>query len=199
MAGFTDDDRVLNRLPPLLAALVAAELSAGNAVASTGSHHPAPPSGGVVMLAHDLRTPLPTGVSAYARDASTHHMEVTDDQKRYWVLTAPHPPPEIPDMDAIRASRAAHPASPPKRLRLTGTIDMDVRGETLVYREAERRATIVWTWTDGSTLYPSTLSGWHSADPRQELPMTDEELEAVLRRFVDFARQHLAADLHIGD
>lgn len=197
----SEHQRVLDRFPPLLKALVEAELQAGNRIIDAGAGHPAPPAGDLIKLERDLLTwKDTTGLQLHARHASTHHQEVTDDQRFFWILTAPLPPPPEPDMDAIRTARNHVPPPPPVvRAYPHDTVEMDVRGETLILHEADRRCDIVWTWSRGNILYRSSLSTWWYPAEQRSQAMTDAEKERVLERLMDYARIHIGANTELKD
>jgi len=189
----------LAQFPIGLLKLIEAELAAGNSIVEWGGGHPAPPAGGMVKLAHDLRTTMPTGLVAYARDSSLYHTEITDPERSYWILTAPHPPPPPVDMDAIRAMNAPITSAPEPAEQLPGTIEMDIRGELLIYRDEKRRTDIIWTWSNGNRIYPSSLSPWWHLIEKRTIAMTEEERKGMLARFIDFARSNIASDVIIKD
>ena len=184
--------KVLDRFPDRLKELVLSELRAGNRIVSAGGGHPAPPAGEQIMLAHDLMGEHDvTGLDVYARNTSLHHVEITDDARFYWVLTAPLPAPAEPDMNAIRQRIASQALPPEPKVYPPGTVEMDYRGEMLIYHEADRKADIIWTWNKGSRLYRSTLSPWWYRTERVSRSMTDEERDMVLERFMAFAHVHI--------
>lgn len=188
--------------PPALRALVEAEVAAGNEILEVGAGHPAPPAGCMVKLAHDLRTwgDGVDGLSLYARNSSTHHQEITDADRFHWILTAPLPPPPEPDMDAIRLAHGYRPAPPPpQRTFPNDHVELDYRGEMLILHEADRRTDIVWTWNQGDRLYRSSLSPWWYPQERRSQPMTDEEKDQVIARFLDFARIHINSRIELHD
>jgi hypothetical protein len=101
----------VDALPPALRALLNAELAAGNRIVSAGHHHPAPPVGAFVMLEQPVSTQPRRSthdISFYDRNSSSYRGEFADSQRFFFVLEAPGPEPEPPDMDAIR--EAANPA-----------------------------------------------------------------------------------------
>lgn len=94
-------------LPPVLRALLDAELAAGNTVIEVGHTHPAPPVGAYFKLARPVSTrPRESGggLQFYERNSSQYSGEFTDAKRFFWILEAPLPPPPEPDMDAIRAA-----------------------------------------------------------------------------------------------
>ena len=191
---------VLDRFPPTLRALVLAELDAGNTIVEAGAGHPAPPAGDLIKLAHDLRTPLAEGLAAYARNGSSHHTEVSDADRMFWVLTAPHAPPPEPDMDLIRAAHNTPPPSVPvPREYPPGSIELDHRGEMLILHETDRRTEIVWTWNRGNQLYRSSLGPWWYLKERRSQTMTEEEREEVISRFLEFARRNIGSNIELRD
>ena len=192
--------RVLDRFPPALRAWVLEELAAGNTILEVGAGHPAPPAGDMIKLALDMRTQLATGLVAYARNGSLHHTEVTDADRMFWVLTAPHAPPPEPDMNMIRAvHNTPPPPLPAPREYPPGSIEMDHRGEMLILHEADRRTEIVWTWNRGNQLYRSSLGPWWYPKDWRSQPMTDEEKEQVIARFMEFARTHIGTNVELRD
>ena len=71
------------------------------------------------------------------------------------------------------------------------TVEIDLRGETLIYREEGRKATVICTFGGDPCLVPRTLSGWwHDADRREE-PMSHEESALLIARIADHCRNHL--------
>lgn len=98
----------VDALPPLLRALLDAELAAGNGIADVGHSFPAPPIGAFFLLEREVSTrPRATGDGLLFRNrhGSTHSGEFTDSDLRFFLLEPPEPPPAEPDMDAIRRSR----------------------------------------------------------------------------------------------
>ncbi len=197
--------RVLLAFPPALRQLVEAELAAGNGIQHAGGGFPAPPAGAQVMLTEALRAdpPLLDGLVVRERNSSLNHLEITDGQGFYWVLTPPLPPPEPPDMDAIR--RQHQPPPLPLPAAPLGHADgerleMDIRGETLVYHRAGRTAYLAWTYTQGHRVYRSSLREWAGPEPGQTAPLTVEEREAVLQRIIQLAQGRLGlSDVRIED
>ncbi len=183
-----EEQGILDRFPAVLRALLDAELAAGNRILSVDMAHPAAPVGGRVMLAHDLFTrDLPTGLRLHARYAGSHHQEVTDATGHCHVVTAPLEQLPEPDMDAIR--RAHDPQAPLKEEThaASWTVEADIPGEELIYREEGRRASVRWTWNGGSRIDPGSLSAWWVSAERREEPMTPQERERVLRRLMQYA------------
>ncbi len=94
-------------LPPVLRALLDAELAAGNTITEVGHTHPAPPVGAYFKLARPVSTrPRESGggLQFYERNSSQYSGEFTDAKRFFWILEPPLPPPPEPDMDAIRAA-----------------------------------------------------------------------------------------------
>lgn len=198
-----EHQHVLDRFPPLLKALVEAELRAGNRIIDAGAGHPAPPAGDMIKLEKDLLTfgsGSNEGLRLYARNSSAHHQELTDEQGLFWVLTAPLPPPPEPDMNAIRAPRGHQPPPLPiERKYPHDTVEMDYRGEMLILHETDRRTDIVWTWSRGNILYRSSLGPWWYPAERRSQAMPEEEKERVIQRFMDYARVHIGSDIELRD
>lgn len=72
----------------------------------------------------------------------------------------------------------------------TFTVEIDLRGETLIYREANRRATVICTFGGDPCIVPRTLSGWWYPADRREVPMTEEEGAELIRTIGDHCRSH---------
>ncbi len=197
--------RVLSAFPPALRQLVEAELAAGNGIQHAGGGFPAPPAGAQVMLTSHLRASPPhlEGLVVRERNSSLNHLEITDGQGFYWVLTPPLPPPEPPDMDAIRRQHEPPPpAAPPAPLGRTPDerLEMDIRGETLVYHRDGRTAYLTWTYTQGHRVYRSSLREWAGPGPGQSTALAGEEREAVLQRIVQLAQGRLGlSDIRIEE
>jgi hypothetical protein len=195
--------RILDRFPPALKALVEAEIAAGNTIIDAGAGHPAPPAGHMIKLAHDLRTrttDVNDGLSVYPRNTSTHHTEITDADRFFFILTAAHPPPPLPDMNAIRDARNYSPlplVTPV--VHAPGSIEMDYRGEMLIYHEAGRSTDIVWTWNRGNHYYRSSLTHWWYPAERRSVPFTDEEKETVLAKFIGYQHTHIGSTVKVVD
>lgn len=93
------------QFPPLLRALLEAELAAGNTILQAGHSFPAPPAGAYFKLSRAFSTrPRQSGDGLKFRDynSSTISGGFTDERGFYHLLEPPLPPPPEPDMDAIR-------------------------------------------------------------------------------------------------
>lgn len=77
------------------------------------------------------------------------------------------------------------------------TLEMDFRGEVLILHETDRRTTIVWTWSRGSALYRSSLNPWWYPIERRSRPMSEEEKERVIERFMAYARVHIGSNIEL--
>ncbi|MCB0771895.1 MAG: hypothetical protein KDB93_00805 [Flavobacteriales bacterium] len=199
-----DHQAVLDRFPPALRALAGSELALGNRIIHAGAGHPAPPAGAQIMFAQDLLTrdrELLNGLHCYDRNASTHHQEVSDADRFFWILTVPLPPPPEPDMDAIRDRANLATEQPPAVMRVytCNEVELDYRGEMLILHEQDRRTDIVWTWNRGNQLYRSSLSPWWYPDERRSQEMTEAEKEAVIQRFLEFARRNISPNIELRD
>ncbi|QQS11620.1 MAG: hypothetical protein IPK81_18915 [Rhodospirillales bacterium] len=189
-----EDARELQRFPPALRALIDDELAAGNAVVEVGGGFPAPPAGALVKLARQVTTrPRESGggLAFRARDSSTCSGEWTDSDGFFFALEPPSTAGPAPDMDAIRAR--ASPPAPPSGAPAPPpfTVEVDPRGEMLIYREADRRATVVCTFTGDPRIAPRTLDGWWHPAERRTSPMTPEEARVLIDRIADHCRRHL--------
>lgn len=194
-APAADDARALERFPSTLRALIDAELGAGNAIVEIGAGFPAPPVGAVAKLARPVSTRPRAdggGLAFRARNSSLSSGEWTDSGGTFFVLDPPADPSPAPDMDAIRERAAAagappRPPAPPPAF----TIDVDIRGETLTYREAGRRATVVCAFGGDPRIVPRTLDGWWHPDEGRASPMTPEEARILIERIAAHCRHRL--------
>lgn len=199
-----DHQAVLDLFPPALRALADSELALGNRIIHAGAGHPAPPAGAQIMFAHDLFTQdqgLLNGLHRYDRNASTHHQEISDADRFFWILTAPLPPPPEPDMNAIRDRANLTQEAPPGVMPVykCDEVELDYRGEMLILHEKDRRTDIVWTWNRGNQLYRSSLSPWWYPEERRSQEMTAAEKEEVIRRFLEFARRNISDKIELRD
>ncbi len=97
-------------------------------------------------------------------------------------------------MDAIRRQLEPPPAPPrPDPLAPAGDerLEMDIRGETLVYHRGGRTAYLSWTYTDGHRVYRSSLREWAGPGSGERAALAGPEREAVLQRIVQLARGRL--------
>ncbi len=111
-------------LPPVLRALLDAELAAGNRIIEVGHSFPAPPIGAYLTLARPVSTrPRASGDGLDFRERRSAACcgEFTDAGRRYFLLETPLAPPETPDMDTMRAGLDA--TSP--RARFTASLAID--------------------------------------------------------------------------
>lgn len=104
------DAELLAAFPPVLRALLDAELAAGNSIVEITGGFPAPPVGACVKLARPLGTrPRASGdgIAYYDRRSPDYSGEITDAKRFFFILEPPHPPEPEPDMHAIRAELEA--------------------------------------------------------------------------------------------
>lgn len=104
----------LAKFPPVLRALIAAELAAGNSIVEVGHSFPAPPAGAYFKLANKVGTrPRASGdgIDFHDRNGSLYSGEFTDAKRFYFILEPPRPPEPEPDLDALRAERDARYAA----------------------------------------------------------------------------------------
>jgi hypothetical protein len=97
----------MDALPPVLRALLDAELAAGNSIAEIGHSFPAPPVGAYFKLTQPLLTRPRTsggGIDYYDRNSSLYSGEITDSKRFFFLLEPPAPPPPEPNMEDIRAA-----------------------------------------------------------------------------------------------
>lgn len=119
--------------PVALRDLLTNELAAGNRIVEVGHTHPAPPVGAWIMLADRVTTQPRKSTPAlrfYERDSSQYLGEFTDERGFCYLLEAPGPPPEPPDMDAIREA-LGRTAAPP---RTNGTPSASVSASAALER-----------------------------------------------------------------
>lgn len=173
MTGISGEyQRDFEALPAVLQALLLAELEAGNRILEVGHSFPAPPAGVYFLLANPVTTRARAsggGIHFYARNSSVYSGEFTDERRFCFLLEAPLPPPEEPDMDAIRerqevphppvverqragrhgAGRATLSDTPVDRFRASMVIDYEKWHDGIGYdltaiaaAKAEERATL---------------------------------------------------------
>lgn len=202
----------LDDFPPLLRALLDAELAAGNAIVEIGHAFPSPPVGAWVKLAKPVSTrPRRSGdgLSFYDRNGSSYSGEWTDAQRYFFLLEPPVPPPPQPSMDEIRRAANAPgwtPPSPPPTASPEPDIgpgqhyvEIDYRGETLIYHEHDRRADVSCTFNRKPVIAPRTLSGWWYPAERRSAAMTAAEQEQVIERMVAALRRQGMSDIRFED
>lgn len=183
--------RELDRFPAPLRQLIDSELAAGNGIAHLGGGFPAPPAGAMLMLTHPLRSgaELLRGLAVRARDSTVNHLEIGDAEGCFWILTPPLPPPGPIAMDRIRELRNSPSVRPPPApaTEPAESLEVDIRGETLVYRAAGRTACLAWTYTRGHHVYRSSLTEWTGPGRGERQPMTPAEQERVIARILALA------------
>jgi hypothetical protein len=193
----------IEALPTALRALLDRELAAGNRIARVGGGHPAPPIGAAIMLTGQLSSAeLPEGLEAIARNSSLYSLEISDADQRYFILTPPIPPADLPSMDEIRAAHAGRPfpeTRPSIDEVLFGRLELDIRGETLLFYKGAWRATIDWTWNRGHRIYRSSLSDWFDTVARKTIPMTPADRDNVVRQIHELARRELGSEVELCD
>ncbi len=207
--------RQLADLSPALRAALDAEVAAGNEIADITNGFPAPPIGFCIVLRDAFRAPDESraGLDWRRRQSSLYSGELTDADRRIFLLTPPNPDDAAyPDMDAIRAERdranakadaarfpgdeaylSPPPATQPPERRLflhaTYRIEIDYRGEMLTYLEPDRSATIVCTWWGGpARISPRTLSGWWYPTEQRSAAMTPQEQKTAYANILDALR-----------
>jgi hypothetical protein len=100
----------INAMPPVLRAMLEAELAAGNTILEVGHSFPAPPAGAYFKLTKPVSTrdrKSDATIGFYDRNMPSYSGEFTDAKRFYFILEPPHPPQPEPDMNAIRAEREA--------------------------------------------------------------------------------------------
>lgn len=194
---------MLAELSPELRGFLEAQLAAGNAIQWVGGSYPAPPVGASIMLAGQLApdSTLPEGLRRRDHNSSLYATDITDQQGHYFILTPPVPPPELPSMDEIRA-RINPTYAPPLPAPTPGEdwIELDIRGETILYYAEGRRTSVTWTYTRGHHLYRSSLEEWFDPETRRLTPIGTEEGDRILARIAELARPKLGtANVIISD
>ena len=116
--------RTIDALPPVLRALLDAELAAGNCIVELGHSFPAPPIGAFLRLERAVTTrPRASGdgLRFRAHDGGPYAGAFTDAQGFYFLLEPPGEPAPVPDMDAIRAAHAG-PSWTPAATTVDGAV-----------------------------------------------------------------------------
>lgn len=180
-------DREIEEFPPALRALIAAEAAAGNAVVEIGHGFPAAPIAAFARLERRVSTRAREsggGLKFRERNSSLWSGEWTDAKGYHFVLEPPaEPPPPAPARE--RPASGDRPPAPEAR---PYTVDIDLRGETLTYREPGREATVICTFGGDPCIAPRTLSGWWYPAERRSEAMAEEERATLIARIADYCR-----------
>jgi hypothetical protein len=179
-------DREIEQFPPALRALIAAEAAAGNSVVEIGHGFPAAPVAAFATLERQVSTrPRESGggLKFHERNSSLWSGEWTDEKGYYFVIEPPVEPRPEPARE-----RPVSKDRPPTPELLRYTVDVDVRGETLIYREPDREATVICTFGGDPCIAPRTLSGWWYPAERRSEAMADQEKERLIARIADYCR-----------
>lgn len=194
MIDLTSLQQTLASMPAALRRLLDAEIAAGNRVVAVGHSHPAPPIGAWLQLARALSTRPPQaadGLVHRVRNNSMYAGDITDAGACYFLLEPPLPPPAEADMDAIRAAANAPRPKPVREINGSTPflVDLDHRGESLTYREQDRKADMQCSISSKAILATGTLSDWwYPAAVRWQV-MTADERRLVIERIVDYCRR----------
>lgn len=92
-------------------------------------------------------------------------------------------------MDTIRANDAV-PEWKSSSSRLGAgddRIELDTRGESIVYHAGGRHAFVEWSYTMGHRLYRSSLTMWHGPERGKSERMSMKEADRVFARVVELA------------
>ncbi len=92
-------------------------------------------------------------------------------------------------MDTIRANHAV-PEWKSSTSRLGASddrIELDTRGESIVYHAGGRHAFVEWTYAMGHRLYRSSLTTWHGPERGKSERMSMKEADRVFARVVELA------------
>ncbi len=98
-------------------------------------------------------------------------------------------------MDAIRANHAPSERSspPPRHGTSDERIELNSRGETIVYHSGARHAYVEWSYAMGHRLYRSSLTTWHGPERGMSERMSMEEADRVFARIVALVTPMLGA------
>jgi len=195
--------RELDGFPAVLRALLDAELAAGNSIVEIGHAFPAPPVGAWAMLARPVSTrprQPGDGLSFRKRNWNAYSFEWSDAQGYFFLLEPALPPPPRPSMDEIRNANAPRAVLTPPEPSVPGpvapgghSVEIDYRGEMLIYREPDRRCDVICTWGSRPIIARRSLSGWWYPAEQRSQAMTEAEQAMVLDRLVEhFRRQGMA-------
>jgi hypothetical protein len=102
-------------LPPVLLALLEAEIAAGNSIAEVNQSFPAAPVGACFQLTGPfVSRPRESSAGLKFRDFRYPNFSgsFTDERGYFFLLEPPVPPDPEPDMDAIRAAHEPKPSRP---------------------------------------------------------------------------------------
>lgn len=182
-------EREIEQFPPALRALIEAEAAAGNAVVEIGHGFPAAPVAAFARLARRVSTRAREsggGLKFHERNSSLWSGEWTDAKGYHFVLEPPVEPPSPEPAQRHHASGDRPPAPRPAMPQYT--VDVDVRGETLTYREPGREATVICTFGGDPCIVPRTLSGWWYPAERRSEAMAEDERARLIARIADHCR-----------
>lgn len=206
--ALSEFDAPLQQSPEWLQTLLAAELAAGNEVTEVFHSFPAPPAGACFRLAKPLITRSPQaedGLDYYLRNTSLYSGELTDSQRKFFVIEPPLPPPEEPDMNAIRANRyAVQSTTAPDKISATQlSSEPSPISDSLVARFKSSMVMDYEKWHDGIGYEVNLLAQMNEAERaeveklliyRSNLDWYDIEALAVLN--TPDARSRLAEAIH---
>jgi len=185
----------LERFPPVLLALIVAELAAGNGITELGHGFPAAPCGAYVLLTAPVSTRPRTNdasIRFHDYDTPTHSGRFTDEKGHFFVLEPPHPPEPPPDMDAIRRALEPPPWTPPpprddthyRRFRASMEIDYEKWREGIGYDlESIRKAGPEDRRSIEDLVLGRGALDWRDVEAMAELntPRATEALRAILK------------------
>ena len=157
-------------MPPLLRALLEAELAAGNEIVEVGHSSPAPPVGAYFTLARPVTTRVREsggGLDFYDRNSSLHSGEFTDERRFFWVLEPPHPEPPEPDMDTIHAAHEPVPMRVRSSAAVFDAVPDDLPNDDSAAGRFRRSTVIDYeAWHDGTGYDLEALLTLRAADRR---------------------------------
>lgn len=174
-----DQARRLSGFPPVLLALVEAELEAGNEIVEIASCFPAPPAGACVKLARPVTTrPRRSGggISFLDRDSSLCAGEFSDGRRCHFVLE----PPRAPGPEPFPAPPATPPADAVARFAASMVIDYEKWHDGVGYDlEALRSASAAERGRIEGMLLGRGVTGWRDVEALAALGT--ERARAALR------------------
>ena len=202
----------LDAFPPPLRKLIEDELQAGNTIQEIAHCFPAPPAGAYVKLEKPVTTRARQsggGLEHREHNGSLYSGWFTDERGFYFVVEPPGPPPEEPDMDAIRAAHEPAQSIPPvpvakNTFQQSMIIDYEKWHEGIGYDLDALRAMTPEERTETETmLIAHGIEGWRDVEAlaefdtmrsRRALRKAAKSADAEIRMAVKRFAPHLVSD-----
>lgn len=199
-----EQQRELAKFPPVLRALIEAELAAGNTIEEIGHSHPAPPVGAYFKLTNKVSTRPRTsggGIDFYDRNSSIYSGEFTDAKRFFFILEPPNPPPPEPDMDAIRKAHEPKPDSLAQLAqRAAGSGDVEIQKQKRSPRQPQEtlKARRVLVSAETATGAKRTLHFEDRRPPQEVQFALERELMTLFTKAMDNGKLRMLAQGNVN-